>query len=57
MDAGGGAVKGARERRRMACVMVGWKRPPWGEWARRWQGRVWPREKKSERILVSGLAG
>lgn len=48
----GGAEKGARERRRMACVMVGWKSPPCGECARRWHGRVWPSEKKRESTLA-----
>lgn len=38
----------------MACVMVGWKRPPYGECARRWHGSVWPREKKVERSLMRG---
>ncbi len=26
-----GLEKGWEERRRIACFMVGWKRPPWGE--------------------------
>lgn len=33
--------KGWEERRRIACVIVGWKRPPWtGEYAPRWVGRT-----------------
>ena len=51
-----GCGKGPRLRRRMACVMVGWKRPPWGEWAVRCVGRTWPREKKVERRLWPLLA-
>lgn len=44
--------KGWEERRRIACVMVGWKRPPlMGEYARRWVGRTWPSVKKLERNL------
>jgi len=32
-------VKGWAESRRIACVIVGWKRPPWrGELAPRWVG-------------------
>lgn len=50
-DGGKVFVNGARERRRIACVIVGWKRPPWGECARRWVGRVWPREKNVARAL------
>lgn len=46
-----GMVKGGWERRRTASVMVGWKGPPWGEWARRWVGRVWPRVKKVDANL------
>jgi hypothetical protein len=42
------ALKGLSERRRTAWVMVGWNRPPWGEWANRWHGRVFPRLKNSE---------
>lgn len=52
--------KGWGERRRIAWVMVGWKRPPWtGEYAQRWVGRTWPSVKKVERTLagheVSGV--
>lgn len=44
--------KGCEERRRIACVIVGWKRPPWmGEYALRWVGRTWPTVKKVERNL------
>ena len=43
--------KGPRESRRMAWAMVGWKRPPNGEWAERWVGRTWPKVKKVERPL------
>lgn len=42
---------GGAERRRMACVIVGWKRPPKGEWARRCVGRTWPMAKKVEKVL------
>ena len=54
--------KGWEERRRIACVRVGWKRPPWtGEYAPRWVGRTWPREKKVERNLrregISSILG
>lgn len=45
---------GGRERRRMAWVREGWKGPPWGEWARRWVGRVCPRVKKREVNLGEG---
>jgi hypothetical protein len=30
-DEAAGLPKGAEERRRMHCVRVGWKSPPWGE--------------------------
>lgn len=40
------AGNGWAERRRTAWFMVGWKRPPHGEWRRRWVGRVWPEQKK-----------
>lgn len=30
------------ERRRIACVIVGWNRPPKGECWSRWVGRTWP---------------
>lgn len=57
-SARGGGVGGGVERRevgsqrrRTAWVMVGWKRPPWGECTRRWVGRTWPRVKKVERNL------
>lgn len=39
-------VKGRADRSFMDSVMVGWKRPPWGEWWRRCVGRHWPSEKK-----------
>ena len=39
---------GCVERRRMACVMVGWKSPPYGEYLLRWIGKVWPKEKNAE---------
>lgn len=44
----------------MACVMQGWKRPPWGECFDRWQGRTWPWVKKEEKSLgqrVSEIQG
>lgn len=40
------------ESSRITWVIVGWKGPPSGEWARRWVGRHWPREKKVQRDLV-----
>lgn len=43
--------KGPRDRRRIACVMVGWKRPPNVEWADRWVGRTWPSVKKVDSPL------
>jgi hypothetical protein len=43
--------KGPLESRRMAWVMVGWKRPPNCEWAERCVGRTWPKVKKVERPL------
>ena len=30
-----GPVKGGEERRRIHCVTVGWKSPPWAEYADR----------------------
>ena len=52
-----GVEKGGWESRRTASVMVGWKRPPWGEWARRWVGSVWPRLKNVVKILWGGGLG
>lgn len=46
-----GCVKGWEDKRRMACVREGWKRPPCGECLRRWQGRTWPAVKKAENVL------
>lgn len=43
---------GGCERSRTACVIVGWNRPPNGECARRWVGRVCPKLKKSENALT-----
>lgn len=40
-----GWLKGWEERSRMACVIVGWKRPPNLEYAARCVGRVWPSMK------------
>ena len=46
------AENGGEERRRIAWVIVGWKRPPCaGEYALRCVGRTWPRVKKVERAL------
>lgn len=33
----------------MHWVIVGWNRPPWGECARRWVGRVLPYVKKLDK--------
>lgn len=43
---------GGCERSRIACVIVGWNRPPNEECARRWVGRVCPKLKKSENALI-----
>lgn len=48
-----GVVKGWRDIRRTASIMVGWKRPPRGECPRRWVGRVWPKVKNMEVNLLS----
>jgi hypothetical protein len=52
-----GAVRssknGPRERSRIACVMVGWKRPPNGEWAVRCVGSTCPNVKNVEMPLYS----
>jgi hypothetical protein len=42
---------GCADRRRIACVMVGWKRPPYCEYFVRCMGRVWPKEKNAEVAL------
>jgi hypothetical protein len=42
---------GCADRRRIACVMVGWKRPPYGEYFVRCIGSVWPNEKNAEEAL------
>jgi hypothetical protein len=39
---GRAVVVDGEERRRMASVKVGWKRPPWGECLSLWVGRTWP---------------
>jgi hypothetical protein len=44
-------MNGPLERRRMACVIVGWKSPPNCECIERWVGSTWPREKNVERTL------
>lgn len=36
---------------RMAWVIVGWKRPPWGECMLRCVGKTWPNAKKVENVL------
>lgn len=46
------AKKGPRDRRRIACAMVGWKRPPNCECALRWVGSVWPKVKKVDSPLI-----
>jgi hypothetical protein len=38
----GSSENGWEERRRIASVIVGWKRPPWEEYALRCVGRTWP---------------
>ena len=43
---------GCADRRRIACVMVGWKRPPYSEYFVRCIGRVWPNEKNAEVPLL-----
>jgi hypothetical protein len=43
---------GCAERRRIACVMVGWKGPPYCEYFVRCIGRVWPNEKNAEMALL-----
>jgi hypothetical protein len=45
---GSEAENGWAERRRIAWVMVGWKRPPCGEYLVRCIGRVWPNEKNAD---------
>ena len=35
----------------MHCVIVGWKTPPKLEYAWRWAGSVWPREKNNDKGL------
>jgi hypothetical protein len=44
-------ANGWAESRRIACGMVDWKAPPWGEYRRRWVGRTWPRLKNVDRAL------
>jgi hypothetical protein len=44
---------GPRESKRIACVMVGWKRPPNDECAERWVGKTCPRVKNVERPLYA----
>lgn len=44
--------EGPRDRRRMACVIVGWNRPPNCECALRCVGRVWPNVKKVDSPLA-----
>lgn len=34
--------EGGVDRRRIACVTLGWNGPPKGECLSRWQGRTWP---------------
>lgn len=42
---------GCAERRRIACVMVGWNKPPYCEYFVRCIGRVCPNEKNAEVAL------
>ena len=41
----------------MAWVIVGWKSPPYWEYAARWVGRVWPKEKNVDSALLDVRAG
>lgn len=43
---------GCAERRRIACVMVGWNMPPYCEYFVRCIGKVCPNEKKAEVALL-----
>jgi hypothetical protein len=47
----GSEENGCADRRRIACVMVGWKGPPYCEYFMRCIGRVWPKEKNMEVAL------
>lgn len=40
------------DKRRMASVKVGWKRPPCWECFKRWVGRTWPYVKKDAKALL-----
>lgn len=42
---------GCAERRRIACVMVGWNKPPYCEYFVRCIGKVCPNEKNAEVAL------
>ena len=44
-------MNGLDDRRRIACVIVGWNGPPWGECLERWVGSVCPNVKNA----ASGL--
>lgn len=43
--------KGFEERSRMAWAIVGWNKPPYGEYADRWVGSTWPRVKNVDSAL------
>lgn len=49
-------LKGGSDRRRTACVMVGWKDPPKRECSERWVGRTWPSLKKKAKGLKQGVS-